>query len=50
VTNKDSGTGLGLAISHDIVEQHAGRIEATNNPEGGAIFTIWLPVRQKEYS
>jgi signal transduction histidine kinase len=50
VTNKDSGTGLGLAISHDIVEQHTGRIEATNDPQGGAVFTIWLPVRQKEYS
>lgn len=49
VTSKDSGTGLGLAISHDIVEQHAGRIEATNHPQGGAVFTIWLPIRQKEY-
>jgi signal transduction histidine kinase len=50
VTTKDSGTGLGLAISHDIVQQHAGHIEATNDPQGGAIFTIWLPIRQKEYS
>lgn len=49
VTSKDNGTGLGLAISHDIVEQHTGRIEATNHPQGGAVFTIWLPVRQKEY-
>ena len=49
VTTKESGTGLGLAISHDIVAQHNGRIEATNAPEGGAIFTIWLPVKQKEY-
>ena len=50
VTSKDNGTGLGLAISHDIVEQHAGRIQATNDPQGGAIFTIWLPISQKEYS
>lgn len=50
VTSKDNGTGLGLAISHDIVNEHAGRIEATNAPQGGAIFTIWLPVEQKEYS
>jgi signal transduction histidine kinase len=50
VTNKDNGTGLGLAISHDIVEQHAGHIEATNDPQGGAVFTIWLPVRQKEHA
>jgi len=50
VTSKDNGTGLGLAISHDIVEQHAGRIEATNDPQGGAVFTIWLPISQKEFS
>ncbi len=50
VTTKDNGTGLGLAISHDIVEQHAGRIEATNDPQGGAIFTVWLPVKQEEFS
>jgi signal transduction histidine kinase len=50
VTNKDTGTGLGLAISHDIIEGHTGRIQANNDPNGGAIFTIWLPVEQKEYS
>lgn len=50
VTNKDTGTGLGLAISHDIVEEHGGRIEAVNDPQGGAVFTIRLPIKQKEYS
>jgi signal transduction histidine kinase len=43
-TNKEKGTGLGLAISYEIVLKHHGRIQAKNNPQGGATFSIWLPV------
>jgi PAS domain S-box-containing protein len=44
ITTKKSGTGLGLAISHEIILKHHGRIQAANNPQGGATFSIWLPV------
>lgn len=47
VTSKHTGTGLGLTITRDIIQQHHGRIEAENDPQGGAIFNIWLPIYEK---
>ncbi len=44
VTAKKTGTGLGLAISRSIIRQHGGTITAANAPQGGAVFTITLPV------
>ncbi|MGH4038811.1 MAG: sensor histidine kinase [Sphaerochaeta sp.] len=41
---KTKSTGLGLAIAKEVVELHGGLIEARNSDEGGAIFTIILPV------
>ncbi|UCE02437.1 MAG: PAS domain-containing protein [Candidatus Latescibacterota bacterium] len=42
-TTKPQGTGLGLSIAAKIVESHAGRLEAANQPQGGAEFSIYLP-------
>jgi PAS domain S-box-containing protein len=42
------GTGLGLSICKTVLREHAGNIEAANAPDGGAIFTITLPVAQEE--
>lgn len=43
ITTKHTGTGLGLTITQDIIQQHHGRITAENDPEGGAVFNVWLP-------
>jgi two-component system, OmpR family, sensor histidine kinase KdpD len=42
------GTGLGLSIARGIVEAHDGRIWAENRPDGGATFTLALPMAALE--
>jgi two-component system NtrC family sensor kinase len=38
------GTGLGLSICYDIITKLGGNITAGNNVNGGALFTITLPL------
>jgi signal transduction histidine kinase len=42
-TKRKGGTGLGLSIVQRIVEQHGGRVDAANRPEGGATMAVHLP-------
>lgn len=38
------GTGLGLAIARQLALLHGGDLTGANRPEGGAVFTLRLPV------
>ncbi|HYL10419.1 MAG TPA: ATP-binding protein [Candidatus Acidoferrales bacterium] len=46
-TTKAKGTGLGLAVVQKIVVQHGGTVEARNQPQGGAEFILWVPLRRE---
>ena len=39
-----SGSGLGLAIVAAVASEHGGRVTASNAADGGAIFTLCLPI------
>jgi signal transduction histidine kinase len=43
-TTKKDGLGIGLWLSKTIINRHHGNIFASNNPIGGAIFTIEIPL------
>jgi signal transduction histidine kinase len=39
-----TGAGLGLAIVSSIANEHGGRAAAANAADGGALFTLRLPL------
>ncbi len=47
-SRRHTGTGLGLAIARDMTTLHRGQITAGDAPEGGALFTVALPLRAPE--
>jgi hypothetical protein len=38
------GAGIGLAVAAELTAAHGGSITATSPPDGGAVFTVTLPV------
>jgi CheY-like chemotaxis protein len=47
-TRAAGGLGVGLSLVRELVERHGGEIRATNAPEGGAMFTIHLPIHHAD--
>jgi len=43
-SEKDGGVGLGLALVKSIAQRHGGSVHCSNRPEGGACFSLRLPL------
>lgn len=43
-TTRANGTGLGLSVAQHIAMKHGGVVLAENRAEGGARFSIWMPL------
>jgi signal transduction histidine kinase len=47
-TRGAGGLGVGLSLVRELVERHGGDIRVANHPDGGAMFTIRLPVHPED--
>jgi len=43
-SREEGGSGLGLAIAQKLAQAHGGSLTAANHPQGGAVFTLTLPI------
>ncbi len=43
-SEKDGGVGLGLALVKSIAQRHGGSVQCSDRPEGGACFSLRLPL------
>ena len=43
---KGKGTGLGMYVSRDIMQRLGGELTASNRAEGGALFSVHLPLKE----
>jgi PAS domain S-box-containing protein len=49
-TMREEGTGLGLSIVQRIVEDHSGKVFASNRPDGGGSIRLLFPIADSEAS
>jgi signal transduction histidine kinase len=47
-TRGAGGLGVGLSLVRELVERHGGEIRVANDPAGGAVFTVRLPLHPEE--
>jgi two-component system sensor histidine kinase DctS len=45
-TTRAEGMGLGLSLCRTVIEQHGGRLDFENRPDGGAEFLFTLPAQE----
>ena len=46
--NARSGTGIGLNLVATYAQMHGGKVSVGDSPQGGAMFTVTLPLHQAE--
>lgn len=49
-TNKIEGSGIGLSLARQILRLHGGSLTGQNRQEGGAMFSMVIPLRQSGFS
>jgi signal transduction histidine kinase/ActR/RegA family two-component response regulator len=47
-TRGAGGLGVGLSLVRELVERHGGDIKVANHPDGGALFTVRLPLHPED--
>ena len=48
ITTKESGTGLGMSIVKKIIEDHGGKIQIGNSPDGAFVkFNLFIYQEKK---
>jgi CheY-like chemotaxis protein len=47
-TRGAGGLGVGLSLVRELVERHGGDIKVSNDPKGGAVFTVRLPLHPED--
>ncbi|MFN9691802.1 MAG: ATP-binding protein [Vampirovibrionales bacterium] len=45
---RNSGSGLGLYLAQQIMHQHGGMITLDSNEQSGSVFTLWIPIFERD--
>ncbi|MFN7310803.1 MAG: ATP-binding protein [Vampirovibrionales bacterium] len=45
---RNSGSGLGLYLAQQIMHQHGGVITLESREKGGSVFTLWIPIFERD--